>query len=109
MAVSIMNLVIVLIGLYMFGESKVLKGILTVMSICTFVMIISSALRMIMYIRYYYLTFQRVVVLWSLAVLFVVFIGVIRSIYKREFNLFRYGIGMDRICRKKGMGKYDGL
>lgn len=92
LAVSIMNLVIVLIGLYMFGESKVLKGILTVMSICTFVMIISSALRMIMYIRYYYLTFQRVVVLWSLAVLFVVFIGVIRSIYKREFNLFRYGV-----------------
>ena len=53
LAVSILNLLIVLAGLYLFAEHKVLKGILTVMSLCTFVMILSSAVRMIMYIRYY--------------------------------------------------------
>ena len=92
LAVSILNLLIVLIALYLFAGNKVLKGILTVMSICTFVMILSSALRMIMYLRYYYLTFQRVFVLWTLVILFVLFAGVIINIYKKEFDLFRYGV-----------------
>ena len=92
LAVSILNLLIVLVALYLFADHKVLKGILTVMSLCTFVMILSSALRMIMYIRYYYLTFQRVFVLWTLVILFVLFTGVIINIYKKEFDLFRYGV-----------------
>ena len=92
LAVSILNLVVVLVGIYLFSEHKVLKGILTVMSLCTFVMIVSSALRMIMYIRYYYLTFQRVLVLWALLVLFLLFVGVVRNIYVKDFDLFRYGI-----------------
>ena len=92
LAVSILNLLIVLTALYLFAEHKVLKGILTVMSLCTFVMILSSALRMIMYIRYYYLTFQRVMVLWGLLVLFILFIGVIRNLYQKKFDLFRYGV-----------------
>ena len=92
LAVSILNLLIVLVALYLFADHKVLKGILTVMSLCTFIMILSSALRMIMYIRYYYLTFQRVFVLWALVVLFVLFIGVILNIYRKEFDLFRYGV-----------------
>lgn len=92
LAVSILNLVVVLAGIYLFSEHKVLKGILTVMSLCTFVMIVSSALRMIMYIRYYYLTFQRVLVLWALLVLFLLFVGVVRNIYVKDFDLFRYGI-----------------
>ncbi len=92
LAVSVLNLLIVLVGLSCFRESKALKAILTIMSLCTFVMIISSALRMIMYIRYYFLTFQRVFVLWALVVLFVLFIGVILSIYKGKFQLFRYSL-----------------
>jgi len=98
LAVSIMNLVIVLAGLYLFADHKLLKAILTVMSFCTFVMIISSAMRMIMYIRYYYLTFQRVFVLWALVVLFILFIGVIRNIYQKEFDLFRYGMVVITVC-----------
>lgn len=92
LAVSILNLIIVLFCMAFFRESKVLKIILTVMSLCTFVMIASSALRMIIYIRYYYLTFLRILVLWSLAVLFLLFLGVVAQIYRASFPLFRYGV-----------------
>ena len=90
LAVSLLNLVIVLLCISLFRESRVLKLILTVMSLCTFVMIASSALRMIMYIRYYYLTYLRILVLWALALLAVLFAGVVISIFKENFPLFRY-------------------
>lgn len=92
LAVSLLNLVIVLICLSFFRESKVLKMILTIMSLCTFVMIASSAMRMCIYIMYYYLTFLRVLVLWALALLAVLFIGVIINIYREDFPLFRYSM-----------------
>ena len=92
LAVSIMNLVLVLIGLYFFKPSKVLKGILTVMSLCTFIMIASSAMRMIIYIQYYYLTFLRILVLWTLALLALIFAGVIIYVLKEDFPLFRYSM-----------------
>ena len=50
----------------------VLKIVLTVMSLCIFIMIASSALRMVIYIRYYYL--------WSLLVLFLC-LSVLRLIF----------------------------
>ena len=92
LAVSILNLVIVLVCLCFFRESKPLKWILTVMSLCTFVMIASSAMRMMIYIMYYYLTFLRVLVLWGLALLAVLFVGVIVHIFKEDFHLFRYSM-----------------
>lgn len=67
---------------------------MTIMSLCTFIMIASSVMRMIIYIRYYYLTFLRIFVLWMLAVLFVMFIGVLINIYRESFPLFRYGVVM---------------
>ena len=92
LTVSILNLIIVLCAMSYFKESKILKIILTVMSFCTFVMIASSAMRMILYISYYDLTFQRIFVLWALAVLVLLFIGVIISIFRDKFQLFRYSM-----------------
>lgn len=92
LAVSILNLIIVLVAMSYFKENKVLKVILTVMSLCTFIMIASSAVRMIIYIRYYYMTFLRIFVLWALVVLFMLFSGVIISIYKERFPLFKYSM-----------------
>lgn len=92
LAVSILNLTIVLIGLYVFKSNKLLKTILMVMSLCTIIMIVSSAMRMIIYIQYYYLTFLRIIVLWSLMVLFFIFVGVIAYIFKEKFPLFRYSM-----------------
>lgn len=92
LAVSIINLVIVLLGLYLFKPNKILKGILVIMSLCTFIMIASSAMRMMIYIQYYYLTFLRILVLWSLLVLALIFVGVILYIVKGSFPLFRYSL-----------------
>lgn len=96
--VSILNLIIVLVCLSFFRESKLLKGILTVMSLCTFVMIASSALRMIIYIKYYYLTFLRIFVLWALVVLFLLFAGVIAGIFREKLPLFRYSVTVVSVC-----------
>lgn len=98
LAVSILNLIFVLIGLGCFKESKVLKGILTVMSLCTYIMIASSAMRMIIYIRWYYLTFLRIFVLWCLAVLFLIFTGIIISVIRESFPLFRYSMVVVTLC-----------
>ena len=88
--VSLLNLVIVLVCMEFFQESRILKGILTVMSLCTFVMIASSAMRMVIYISYYNLTFLRILVLWALAVLALLFSGVCVGIFHKGFPLFKY-------------------
>lgn len=98
LAVSILNLIFVLVGLSCFRESKILKGILTVMSLCTYIMIASSAMRMIIYIRWYYLTFLRIFVLWSLLVLFLLFTGIVISVVKESFPLFRYCMVVVTLC-----------
>lgn len=90
LAVCILNLIIVLICLHLFRENMGLKLILTVISGCTFIMILSSALRMIMYINRYNLTFLRIFVLWSLAIIFLLMAGVTVFIYRNTFPLFTY-------------------
>lgn len=88
--VCIINLFLVLFCIRRFREHKVLKGILLIISICTFIMMISSAYRMILYVSAYHLTFLRILVMWSLAVLAILLAGIVMSIFKKEFKLFRY-------------------
>ncbi|HOO28877.1 MAG TPA: DUF4173 domain-containing protein, partial [Lachnospiraceae bacterium] len=88
--VCILNLGLVLVCLTCFGESKLLKIILTIISGCTFIMIASSAYRMLLYIDVYKLTFIRVLVLWSLLLLAVLLAGILVSIYHMRFPLFKY-------------------
>ena len=88
--VCMINLILVLTCLNRFKESKTLKIILTVISLCTYIMIASSAMRMILYIQYYDLTFLRIFVLWALVVIFFLMTGVLFHIYRREFPFFRY-------------------
>ena len=94
LTVCILNLVIVLVTSYFFGESKILKVILTVICICTYVMIASSTYRMILYVSEYDLTRLRVYVLYGLIVLAILLAGVIIYIYRESFPLFRYGIAI---------------
>ena len=90
LAVCVINLAIVLICLSLFRESRVLKGILAVISLCTYCMVASSAYRMLLYIDAYRLTFLRVLVLWALAVIAVALAGILCSIFRSDFPLFRY-------------------
>lgn len=88
--VCVMNFFIVLICLGYFKRHKVLQITLTVISFCTYIMIASSALRMILYINAYHLTFLRIFVLWALAVISLSMAGVVITIYWEKFPLFRY-------------------
>lgn len=88
--VSLINFVMILICAYIFEENRILKIILTIISVCTFVMIVSSAYRMCMYVEAYHLTFLRVLVLWFLFLLLLIMAGTVFSVYRRRFPLFRY-------------------
>lgn len=88
--VCIFNMILVLVCINCFEKHKILQAVLTVISLCTYVMLVSSAYRMFLYIREYHLTFLRVLVLWGIVVIAVVMTGVIISIYKENFPLFSY-------------------
>lgn len=96
--ICVMNLVLVLIGLGFFKESRVLKAILLVISFCTFVMIASSAYRMLLYISVYQLTFLRIFVLWALCVIALLMAGVVGKTLRDAFPLFRYGLAVITCC-----------
>lgn len=89
LVVCMFNLVFVIVGAVRFNENLAVKILLTVTSICTFIMIASSAFRMILYIRYYYFTFYRILVLWTLLVIAFLMVEVTISIWKPSFNLFK--------------------
>ena len=95
--VCILNLILVLTCLKLFRENMILKGILTVISFCTFIMILSSALRMFMYIATYNLTFLRLFVLCALMVIFLLMAGVTAYIYIRRFPLFFYSAAVTTV------------
>ena len=88
--VCIINLILVLAGIYLFRENKILKVFLCIITSCTYIMIASSAMRMLLYIQYKYLTFLRVFVLWALLVIALVMAGVMITIFKKDFNFFKY-------------------
>lgn len=92
--VSLINILYILFVSGKFKESKVLKILLLVVSLCTFIIIASSAYRMILYIKFYHLTFLRVFVLWSLLVTAIVMLGVSVCIFKKDFPFFRYTLSV---------------
>ena len=92
LAVCILNLIIVLICTNLFRKHRALDIILTIISICTYIMIVSSAFRMYMYVNSYDLSRLRLYVIIGLAVLSVLMVGVVISIYRDSFHLFKYGL-----------------
>ncbi|MFR1056129.1 MAG: DUF4173 domain-containing protein [[Clostridium] scindens] len=94
LTVGMINFVMVLLCMYLFQDHIAMKIILTIISGCTFIMLFSAAYRMMMYIGAYHLTFLRILVLWFLIVLALIMGGIIISIYKGRFPLFRYIMGV---------------
>lgn len=95
--VCILNLILVLFCIAYFRENIILKITLTIISGCTFIMILSSALRMFMYIARYNLTFLRIFVLWALAVIFLLMVGITIYIYFQRFPLFFYSVAITAV------------
>ncbi len=89
LAVTILNLALVSFCKKHFADNKLLKAILVVISLSTYVMIASSALRMYLYVGVYGLSHLRVYVLWLLVVLTVWTTLLIVGIYKEGINYFR--------------------
>lgn len=90
--VACLNLLIVLFCVSMFRKNKVLDIVLTVMSACTYVMIVSSLIRMLLYIREYNLTYLRILVLLALLMIAFIMAGLIVRIYRADFPLVHYVI-----------------
>ncbi len=88
--VSVLNLGVVLLCIELFRNHRLLKILLTFLSGCTYIMLISSACRMCLYIQAYGLTRLRVLVIAALLAIAVILGGMICSIYKEEFPLFRF-------------------
>lgn len=96
--VSAFNFVMVLVCIEFFRESRILRGILGLISVCTFIMIASSVYRMSMYIGEYGLTFTRIFVLWALLVITIVMAGLLYQLFNKEFNLFKYSFVTVTVC-----------
>lgn len=90
LAVAAINLILVLFCINNIMEHKFLNMSLKVISASTFIMIASSAYRMILYIHAYHLTFIRVLVLWFLLVLSICMGGIVYSIYKKNFYIYKF-------------------
>ena len=96
--VCILNVIIVLLGSGLFRKNKILNAFLILITLCTYIMIASSAYRMGLYVSEYGLTATRLCVLWALGVIALFMLGVILSICKPAFSLFRYGIIVIGVC-----------
>lgn len=98
LAVSLINLVTVMVCIQVFETRRMLNVLLLVISVCTCVMTLSAAYRMLLYVGVYHLTFLRILVLWFLGVLTLVMLGVMVSIFRQEFPLFRYAVAAVTCC-----------
>ncbi len=87
-----LNLCLVLIGKSLFADNVFLKIILTVMCACTYIMTASSVIRLIMYIRCYYLSFTRVLAFWALAVITFLLTGLLIHVWTGKVNLFKFSL-----------------
>ncbi len=94
LAVSLINIVTVLVCIQVFEKHPALKILLLVISLCTCVMTVSAAYRMLLYVGVYHLTFLRILVLWFLGVLTLLMSGVMVSIFREKFHLFQYFVAV---------------
>ncbi len=98
LAVAIINVALMLIITAFFTEKRLLRGLLTFMTACTYILIGSATYRMLLYIGTYHLTFLRLFVLLSLFIIALILGGVIVSVYHKSFPLFRYSTVVIAVC-----------
>lgn len=88
--VCLINMIMVLIFIQCFENTMGLKISLTVISASTYIMIASSTLRMIMYVKAYDLSYLRLFVFWALIVIFMAMNGIVIYTFKKDFPMFKY-------------------
>lgn len=90
--VCLINLILVLLCRKHSRDNIVLKVMLSLISLCTFIMIFSSAYRMFLYVDAYGLTFLRLYVFWALAVIGLTMIGTFVYIFFPGMPFCKYCI-----------------
>lgn len=98
LAVSLINLVTVMVCIRVFETHRILNVLLLVISVCTCIMTLSAAYRMLLYVGVYHLTFLRILVLWFFGLLTLIMGGVMVSIFRQTFPLFRYTVAVVACC-----------
>ncbi len=92
--VACLNLVMVLACLRFIRPSRIVNAILTLICGCTYIMLASAVLRMLLYVRAYHLTYLRLTTLWFMAMLAVLLLGVTVIVWRPKFHLFRFGLAV---------------
>jgi hypothetical protein len=92
LAVTIINIVLLLVINEHFKESKIIRFLLTFMTICTYIMIASAFYRMLLYIDAYKLSFLRLFVLLFLLIDAFVLAGGIATVWNKRFPLFGFSV-----------------
>lgn len=90
--VCLINMLLVLIFLVIFENTMALKISLTVLSVCTYIMMASSTIRMIMYVQAYDMSYLRFFVFWALIVIFMIMNGIMVYTYRSNFPMINYAI-----------------
>jgi hypothetical protein len=98
LAVTMINIVIILLCRSIFHENKWLRFLVIVMTSCTYVMIASAAYRMYLYITAYHFTFLRLFVVLTLFIDAFVLAGIMISEYHKKFPLFPYCVVVTLVC-----------
>lgn len=88
--VAMLNIAFVMITERCFIRKKLLTGNLLLICLCTFIMVASSAYRMMLYVSSYQLTFSRVLAFVGLAVIAAVMTGMVVHLFRKEFPIYRY-------------------
>lgn len=96
--VASLNLAMVLCCLKYVRPHKALNIILTLICLCTYIMIASACYRLMLYVRQYHLSYLRLLALWFLAVLAILMAGVTWLIWNQKFPLFRYSLAAVSLC-----------
>lgn len=98
LAVTCFNIILILISVNVFEENRLLRTLLTGITACTYIMIASAAYRMLLYISAYHLTFLRLFVLLFLLIDALLLLGVMISLYRKDFPLFGYSVSVISLC-----------
>ncbi len=98
LTVTCFNLLLILICMNVFREHRLLKALMTGITACTYIMIASSAYRMLLYIGEYHLTFLRLFVLLFLFIDTLILAGILISVYRKDFPLFGYCVTVISVC-----------
>lgn len=88
--VSGINVALIVYAQRRFAMNRALRALLVFLSACTYLMEASSAMRMMLYVNAYGLTFLRLLVLWFLVLLALLLGAAVYTVFHAEFRLFRF-------------------